>query len=808
MAGDLDFKVNADTSGARRSLQSLESSLASVTSAFQGVIAAVGITSIVKFNDSVTDLTNKLRILDKSLGGSLNQFNAVAAIAIGARSDLAATGDLYFRIARSADQLGISQQEAATITDSLAKAMTASGLSAQEAAGPLLQLGQALQSGKFQGDELRSILEGMPIVARALADELGVPIGALKELGAQGKITGDTFVNAMRRARDSIVTDFASTVPTVSQAFNVLQTEIAKLFSNFESQTQAGATLSKSILLLSFELSKLGTNISEIIGPLGTFLKIILSLAAVTVVGKALKIITGLFAAAGAAVTGTAGAVTSLSTTFGILFNNIKKIISGFIPLGKIPEVLGRRFGFLGKGIALLLKSVGALGAGIATFFGLDKLGEQLESLKDPASEASQSLEEYMKKQDEALAKLSSQAPPKPPVYVDPDALKKALSQVDKITIGYQRQLGDAEKRLRFEQELIGLTESERAVKEALFNLESEYLNTVNQLVDEYAEKSKSSKEEDKKALPEIQKRIQTVSEAYSKQIGVVKQITEGTVKRLNVEKELQGLLDFTATQTFGSQKKIRDLQHEINSSTLTTMEKKYADIKYAADEVARAEIDRINNERRRRGEVTLSTSEEQKYYDAAKKNIDDIMAKEKERYDESRKWSTGWKNAFDDYIENATNAAKAAESIFQKATQGMEDAIVNFAKTGKFEFRSFVNSILEEMLRANIRQLFAGGLAGGGGGFFSGLGKLMGFAGGGVIPTNAPVIVGERGPELLMGAAGNRVVPNNALGGNVVTYNINAVDAMSFKQMLAQDPSFLYAVTEQGRRTLPQTRR
>jgi hypothetical protein len=43
---------------------------------------------------------------------------------------------------------------------------------------------------------------------------------------------------------------------------------------------------------------------------------------------------------------------------------------------------------------------------------------------------------------------------------------------------------------------------------------------------------------------------------------------------------------------------------------------------------------------------------------------------------------------------------------------------------------------------------------------------------------------------------------------GSNVTYNINAVDAMSFKQMVAQDPSFLFAVTEQGRRTLPQTRR
>ena len=72
------------------------------------------------------------------------------------------------------------------------------------------------------------------------------------------------------------------------------------------------------------------------------------------------------------------------------------------------------------------------------------------------------------------------------------------------------------------------------------------------------------------------------------------------------------------------------------------------------------------------------------------------------------------------------------------------------------------------------------------------------------MIPTNSPVIVGERGPEILMGAAGRTVIPNSGIGGSNVTYNINAVDAMSFKAMVASDPTFLYAVTEQGRRRLP----
>ena len=134
---------------------------------------------------------------------------------------------------------------------------------------------------------------------------------------------------------------------------------------------------------------------------------------------------------------------------------------------------------------------------------------------------------------------------------------------------------------------------------------------------------------------------------------------------------------------------------------------------------------------------------------------------------------------------------------------------IIKFTKTGKFEWQNFLDSMVEMLLRSQIQQLMAnifGGVGGGtgtGGNGGGGLLSLLGFANGGLIPTNGPVLVGERGPEILTGAGGRTVIPNGAAANNV-TYNINAVDAMSFKQMIAKDPTFLYAVTEQGRRRLP----
>jgi phage-related minor tail protein len=137
-----------------------------------------------------------------------------------------------------------------------------------------------------------------------------------------------------------------------------------------------------------------------------------------------------------------------------------------------------------------------------------------------------------------------------------------------------------------------------------------------------------------------------------------------------------------------------------------------------------------------------------------------------------------------------------------------MEDAFVQFVQTGKLSFKSLANSIIADLVRIAVRRAIVAAIGGP-------LGSLFGMANGGPVQGATPIIVGERGPELFVPQSAGKIISNSSLKGSgsspssgggqtVVNYNIQAVDSSSFRSLVAKDPSFIYAVTEQGRRSQP----
>ena len=288
----------------------------------------------------------------------------------------------------------------------------------------------------------------------------------------------------------------------------------------------------------------------------------------------------------------------------------------------------------------------------------------------------------------------------------------------------------------------------------------------------------------------------------YERASAGAQRLKDATRELLSVELQ-RDAVNFGLRQYIANQERVQDIVNNLKGQTLVGLEKVYFDIEAAANKAARAQIAAQSIRLGR----DLSPEEQQRYYDAAQRGLEDVRVKSQEAFEASRKFENGWRKSWRSYVDEATNAAKISERLFSKATQGMEDAIVNFAKTGKFEWKGFVSSIAEELLRSNIKQLIAqvfgsigGGGSGGGGGFLSNLFAGF-FANGGVIPPGQFGVVGERGPELISGPA--TVTPMSMGGSQYVTYNINAVDAPSFKQLIASDPSFIHAVAQKGGRSI-----
>ena len=168
-----------------------------------------GVTDVLRLADAYSTLEARLRVASEGFGNAAQAQNALFRIANAARVDVSSLAETYGQLARGAAEAGVSQQQLIGITETLAKAVALSGGSAESARAALTQLSQGLASGQLRGEELNSVLEQTPVVARAIADGLGMPIGALREYAAQGKLSAEQVLQALERSKNVIEQQFA-----------------------------------------------------------------------------------------------------------------------------------------------------------------------------------------------------------------------------------------------------------------------------------------------------------------------------------------------------------------------------------------------------------------------------------------------------------------------------------------------------------------------------------------------------------------------------------------------------------------------
>lgn len=203
-----------------------------IAAAFSVMVIRRFTAAITDTSDTVTNIGNQLRSAGVSSEQIGTNLRAVADLSRQTRASLEATGGLYARILRSTRELGLSQQQALTVTQSFQESLALSGASTQEAAAASLQFGQALASGRLAGDELRSILENNSFFAQSLANRLGVGVGALRDMGAAGELTSATLAQVALDIAPSINEQFSQLTPTFGQLATVINNEVVEALSD------------------------------------------------------------------------------------------------------------------------------------------------------------------------------------------------------------------------------------------------------------------------------------------------------------------------------------------------------------------------------------------------------------------------------------------------------------------------------------------------------------------------------------------------------------------------------------------------
>ncbi|HHF3522782.1 TPA: tape measure protein [Haemophilus influenzae] len=210
-------------------LKDAKNQMLSLRNLVGGYFAMVAGGSAIKIADEWAAVDSRVKLATKSAEEHKYALSQIFDLSQRSGQDYLASADLFSKVNRSARDLGLSLDDTLNLTEIIGQTMTIGGgdQGAQQAA--LMQLGQALGSGALRGDELNSIIEQAPRLANAIADSFGVPIGQLKDLGKEGKLTSKELAQGLLKQADKIQKEFDQMPKTFGRGMTILKNKAGQL---------------------------------------------------------------------------------------------------------------------------------------------------------------------------------------------------------------------------------------------------------------------------------------------------------------------------------------------------------------------------------------------------------------------------------------------------------------------------------------------------------------------------------------------------------------------------------------------------
>jgi tape measure domain-containing protein len=311
---------------AEKGAQKVEKSTISMSGAAKAAtsaLAALGVTlsarQIIKYADEWQGAENRLKLVTGSATELASAQQALLQIANQTRTSVTATSDLYTTLARSTADAGLSAKELQGITKTINQSFAISGASAAAMDGALRQLSQAFASGALRGDEFNSVNEQAPRLMDAVALSLNMTRGELRDFAAQGGITAEIVIKALKDSAQAIDQEFSQATATFGGNMTIANNNLMQFIGSAQLTKAAVGAAGGAIVLMSENLDLL---VDIVVG-------------ATLVIGTRMAIgLAGMASAAGVAT----AATTALSTAMAFLGGPVGiaiTVVAGLAVLGK-----------------------------------------------------------------------------------------------------------------------------------------------------------------------------------------------------------------------------------------------------------------------------------------------------------------------------------------------------------------------------------------------------------------------------------------------------------------------------------------
>lgn len=789
-------KVNKNTEQVSRRLERLEKRASSVGNALRtalgAVTAGVGVGQVASLADEYTNLQNKLKVVTSSTEELASVSNKLFDISQRTRTELSATTTVYSRLALQAGDLGLTQGEMLKITERLNQAIIVGGSTATEASNAMIQLSQGLASGALRGDELRSVLEQLPVVAQLIAREMGVTVGELRELGAEGKISADIVAKALLDA-DDVAEKYSKTVSTLGQAFVILRNQAVRYTGEVGETTGAINAAVNVLKTMTLNFGYLANGI----GAAGIGL--------VTYFGASVlaSVKSGLVALS-VAIGTTTTALGGLRIAFGFLLG----------PLGVALTAAGAAMAYFGLETAKAARQAEAINR--VTDDLVNKFQKQINIGEIDTKDAVAQLEALQSDIKTKIANIDSQ--------LDTLKAKRDSNVLSSNKNGLLSQNTAVFDNLKIKEQL-------EQLKTAKAALQTE-LDGVNGSLDEFTTQIESAEAAQKRAqqatdsLGEATKKAKTNFDDYLATLSRERELIGASEsEKLRAQLTQQGLNAILKQYGEISDEHRAKLLSEVEATVAATEanDKLTASIRARAEAakkvkdlvVAQIEINKLGGDAIQQLEQRINlqglinegkTAEARAIEvinglhsqgvfltDAQIDKIHELIGTLVQLEEQNKKAKKASKEASDPgpwerYVDSLKDVKTQLEETAANAFIKMEDALVTFVETGKLNFKSLTDSIIADLSRIALRRSIVGPLANLFGGIpgFSGGGPVQGFAKGGLVQASANTAPVQQfasgGPVFGRGTSTSDSIPARLSNGE---YVINAASTKRYRPLL-----------------------